>query len=135
MEFLKEIDFARWMNLMFSLEENMTDGIITGFGRQTFEGLLRDIMGRLKYDKGWALYDYDRKIFKARVWTIDKPDDVIVLMFNPHNYATELSGIDPDDRRVKTLASRIKDLLRMDFTFDPMTMNFKVSLSAFNKKQ
>ena len=135
MEFLREIDFARWMNLMFSLEENLTDGPVNSFGRQAFEGLLRDMLARVKYDKGWAKYDYQQNIFKARIWSVERPDDVIVLTFNPTTYATEFSGVDPEDRRVKTIASRFKDLFRMDITYDPMTMNFKFSLSAFNKNK
>ena len=135
MEFLREIDFGRWMNLMFSLEDNLTDGPVNEFGRQAFEALLRDMLARVKYDKGWAKFDYQKKVFMAKVWSLEKPDDVIILTFDPETYATEFSGVDPEDRRVKTIVSRFKDLLRMDIVFDPISMNFKFSLSAFNKKK
>lgn len=134
MEFMKDISFARYMNLMFSLEENLTDSQVSGLGRITFEGLLRDVMARFAYERGWARFDYERQIFKARVWT-SKPGDVIVLMFDPMTFDTQISGIDPDERRVRTFAEKLNDLLRMDITFDPMTLNFKFSFSALNKKK
>ena len=133
MEFLKEISFARAMNLIFSLEDSLTDGPIENpFARQTFERLVFDVLGRLEYEHGCAWYDYERHHIKAKVWT-SRQDDVIVVTFSTDNSSIEISYLDTDFKEKRTFLQKLGDLFRADITWDPLTMDMKFSLSAFRK--
>ena len=133
MEFLKETSFARAMNLIFSLEDSLSDGPIeNSFARKTFERLVFDVLGRLEYEYGYAWYDYEHRLIKAKVWTSHQ-DDVIVVTFNTDNSSIEISYLDTDFKQKRSFLQKLGDLFRTDITWDPLTMDMKFSLSALRK--
>ena len=93
MNILKSPDFARSANLFISFEESLTDGNVSESCRREFERLVYEVLGRLEYDKGYARYDYRRKVVIAKLWMLDT-DDKVELIFNPDKMKTDITGID-----------------------------------------
>ena len=118
MELLKEASFARAMNLLFSLEDNLRDGPIENpRAHQMFERLVFDFLARFNYDHGYVHYDYDHRVINVKIWTV-YPADILNIAFNTVECSFSITS-PTMERNNQLFYQRLKNIFRSEIDLDP----------------
>lgn len=121
---LNDVDFAKFMALNYSLQENNDYFIIDEFFKNSFESICYEI-SRLNFYKCKVIYDNDKEIIYIKLFFKNKETPMIISLFkNKNNFISDNSGFYIEYDNFKEIFNHINLIDKLKLFINRFSLNY-----------